>query len=161
MKRDWYLTTSLYAALLVALGLLALGAPLAAQAKKLLNVDKDGVAVHGYDPMAYFLEGKAVKGEPQFQSSYAGATYYFQSAADKEAFDREPSKYTPQYGGYCAMAMTMGKLEDVDPNYFLVHDGKLLLQRNEKAHMMFGKDPAANHKKADENWEKLQAQQGK
>lgn len=161
MKRDWYLTTSPYAALVVALGLLALGAPLAAQAKKLLNVDKDGVAVHGYDPVAYLLEGKAVKGETQFQSSYGGATYYFQSAADKEAFDREPGKYTPQYGGYCAMAMTMGKLEDVDPNYFLVHDGKLLLQRNEKAHMMFGKDPAANHKKADENWEKLQAQQGK
>ena len=59
------------------------------------------------------------------------------------------------------MAMTMGKLEDVDPNYFLVHDGKLLLQRNEKAHMMFRKDPAANHKKANENWEKLQAQQDK
>lgn len=161
MKRDWYLTTTLHAALVVALGLLALGAPLAAQAKKLLNVDKDGVAVHGYDPVAYFLGRKAVKGEPQFQSSYAGATYYFQSAADKEAFDREPGKYTPRYGGYCAMAMTMGRLEDVDPNYFLVHDGKLLLQRNEKAHMMFGKDPAANHKKADENWEKLQAQQGK
>lgn len=161
MKRDWYLTTTLHAALVVALGLLAQGAPLAAQAKKLLNVDKDGVAVHGYDPVAYFLGRKAVKGEPQFQSSYAGATYYFQSAADKEAFDREPGKYTPQYGGYCAMAMTMGRLEDVDPNYFLVHDGKLLLQRNEKAHMMFGKDPAANHKKADENWEKLQAQQGK
>ena len=53
------------------------------------------------------------------------------------------------------MAMTMGKLEDVDPNYFLVHDSKLLLQRNEKAHMMFAKDPAANHKKADENWEKM------
>lgn len=161
MKRDWYLTTSPYAVLMVALGLLALAAPLAAQAKKLLNVDKEGVAVHGYDPVAYFLEAKAVKGETQFQSSYGGATYYFQSAADKEAFDREPGKYTPQYGGYCAMAMTMGKLEDVDPNYFLVHDGKLLLQRNEKAHMMFGKDPAANHKKADENWEKLQAQQGK
>jgi hypothetical protein len=59
------------------------------------------------------------------------------------------------------MGMTMGKLEDVDPNDFLVHDGKLLLQRNEKAHMMFSKDPVANHKKADESWEKLQGQQGK
>lgn len=161
MKRDWYLTTGLYAALAVVLGLLAPGAPLAAQAKKLLNVDKDGVAVHGYDSVAYFLEGKAVRGDRQFQSNYAGATYYFQSAADKETFDKEPGKYSPQYGGHCAMAMTMGKLEDVDPNYFLVHDGKLLLQRNVKAHMMFAKDPTANHKKADENWEKLQLQQGK
>jgi hypothetical protein len=58
--------------LAVILGLLAAGAPLAAQAKKLLNVDKDGVAVHGYDPVAYFSEGKAAKGDRQFQSNYAG-----------------------------------------------------------------------------------------
>lgn len=91
-----------------------------------------------------------------WQSAYGGAIYYFQSSEDKDIFDKEPAKYAPQYGGYCAMAMTMGKLEDVDPNYFLVHDDKLLLQRNEKAHMMFSKDPDANHKKADENWAKLQ-----
>ena len=161
MKRELYLTSGLLAPLAVLLGLLVVSAPLAAQAKKLLNVDSDGVAVHGYDPVAYFTEGKAIKGDPQLQSVYERATYYFQSAAAKEAFDKEPAKYAPQYGGYCAMAMTMGKLEDVDPNYFLVHDGKLLLQRNEKAHMMFAKDPLANHKKADESWEKMQAQQGK
>src|SRR5215472_2033850 len=161
MKREWHVTASLLAPLVVMLGLPAPSAPLEAQAQKLLNVDKDGVAVHGYDAVAYFSEGKAVKGDPQFQSSYAGATYYFQSAASKETFDKQPSKYAPQYGGYCAMAMTMGKLEDVNPNYFLVHDGKLLLQRNEKAHMMFAKDPVENHKKADENWKRIKAEQGK
>ena len=57
------------------------------------------------------------------------------------------------------MAMAMGKLEDGDPNYFLVYEGKLFLQRNEKAHMMFSKDPEGNRKKADENWSKLQSQQ--
>jgi YHS domain-containing protein len=133
-------------------------ARLSAQTKPIVNVDPDGVGIHGYDPVAYITEGKAVKGDPQYQSSFGGATYYFKSSANKAAFDKEPANYAPQYGGYCAMAMTMGKLEDIDPNQFLVHDKKLLLQRNEKAHMMFAKDPEGNHKKADENWAKLQAQ---
>jgi YHS domain-containing protein len=157
MKRESFVAIRFLALPLFLLVLLAGGLLSEAQEKKPLNIDKDGVAVDGYDPVAYFTEGKAIKGDPQNQSSYAGAIYYFQSSADKEAFDKEPSKYVPQYGGYCAMAMSMGKLEDVNPNYFLVYDGKLLLQRNEKAHMMFVKDPAVNHKKADDNWEKMSA----
>jgi YHS domain-containing protein len=127
-----------------------------AQTKTLVNIDSQGVGAHGYDPVAFLTEGKAVKGAPQWQSTYGGAIYYFQSSANRDVFDKEPAKHAPQYGGYCAMALTMGKLEDVDPNYFLVHEGKLLLQRNEKAHMMFSKDPEGNHRKADENWAKLQ-----
>ena len=127
-----------------------------AQDKALVNVDSQGVGAHGYDPVAYFADGKAVKGDSRYQSSYGGATYYFQSAANKDAFDKDPGKYAPQYGGYCAMAMALGKLEDVDPNYFVVHDGKLLLQKNEKAHMMFAQDVAGNSMKADQNWAKLQ-----
>jgi len=126
------------------------------QTKPLVNVDGEGVGIHGYDPVVYFTEGKAVKGDPQFTSSYGGAVYHFRSNDDKLAFEKDPAKYAPQYGGYCAMAMAMGKQEDADPNFFLVHDGKLLLQRNEKAHMMFVKDPAGNHKKADEQWKKMQ-----
>jgi YHS domain-containing protein len=127
-----------------------------AKDKALVNVDSRGVGAHGYDPVALFADSKAVKGDPRYQSSYAGAIYYFHSAANKDAFDKEPVKYVPQYGGHCAMAMAMGQLEDADPNYFVVHDGKLLLQRNQKAHMMFAQDLAANHRKADENWAKLQ-----
>lgn len=127
-----------------------------AKDKALVNVDSRGVGAHGYDPVAFFADSKAVKGNPRYQSSYGGAIYYFHSPANKDAFDKEPVKYVPQYGGHCAMAMAMGQLEDVDPNYFVVHDGKLLLQRNQKAHMMFAQDLAANHKKADENWAKLQ-----
>lgn len=127
-----------------------------AQRKSLVNIDAQGVGAHGYDPVAFFTQGKAIKGDPRWQSTYVGATYYFQSSADREEFERAPAEYAPQYGGYCAMAMTMGKLEDVDPVYFVVHDDKLLLQRNEKAHMMFAKDVEGNHKKADENWAKLQ-----
>lgn len=126
------------------------------QTKPTVSVDANGVGLHGYDPVAYFTEGKAVKGDPKFSASYDGASYEFKSMENKAVFEKEPAKYTPQYGGYCAMAMTMGKLEDADPNFFLVHDGKLLVQRNEKAHMMFMKDPAGNHQKADQQWAKLQ-----
>ena len=125
------------------------------QAKPKISVDANGVGLRGFDPVAYFTEGKPVKGDTKFSSSYGGATYEFKSAENKAAFDKEPAKYVPQYGGYCAMAMTMGKLEDADPNFFLVHDGKLLVQRNEKAHMMFMKDPSGNHQKADQQWAKL------
>jgi YHS domain-containing protein len=114
------------------------------QKKPLVNVDANGVGLHGYDPVAYLTDGKPVKGDPQYPSKYDGATYYFQSGDDKAALDKEPQRYAPQYGGYCAMAMAMGKLEDGDPNYFLVYEGKLFLQRNEKAHMMFSKDPEGN-----------------
>ena len=128
-----------------------------AQRKSLVNVDAQGVGAHGYDPVAFFTQEKAIKGDPRWQSTYVGATYYFQSSADREEFERAPAKYAPQYGGYCAMAMTMGKLEDVDPVYFVVHDDKLLLQRNEKAHMMFAKDVEGNHRKADANLAKLES----
>jgi len=126
------------------------------QTKPTVSVDENGLALRGYDPVAYFTEGKAVKGDVRFGASYGGASYQFKSAENKVAFEKEPSKYAPQYGGYCAMAMTMAKLEDADPNFFLVHDGKLLVQRNEKAHMMFMKDPSGNHQKADQQWAKLQ-----
>jgi YHS domain-containing protein len=95
------------------------------QTKPTVNVDAQGVGLHGYDPVAYFTEGKAVKGDPKFSASYGGASYEFKSAENKAAFEKEPSKYAPQFGGYCAMAMTMGKLEDADPNFFLVHDLKV------------------------------------
>ena len=126
------------------------------QAKPTVSIDANGVGLRGYDPVAYFTEGKAIKGDPKFTSTYGSAIYEFKSGENKAAFDKEPAKYAPQYGGYCAMAMTMGKLEDADPNFFLVHDGKLLVQRNEKAHMMFMKDPSGNHQKADQWWAKLQ-----
>ena len=157
MNSGRYTVLAFVVACVVALGLIGGASQLSAQTKAPVNVDTQGVGIHGYDPVAYFADGKAVKGDPQYQSKGAGATYYFQSSADKAAFDKEPAKYVAQYGGYCAMAMAMGKLEDVDPNYFLVYDGKLFLQRNEKAHMMFSKDPEGNRKKADANWFQLRS----
>ena len=155
MRTAWESTSRWLRACVVVVILCAATSVAGAQTKPLVNVDSEGVGIHGYDPVLFFSEGKAVKGDPQYSSSYARAIYHFRSIDDKLAFEKDPAKYAPQYGGYCAMAMAMGKEEDADPTFFLVHDGKLLLQRNEKAHTMFMKDPAGNHKKADEQWKKL------
>ena len=132
MTHRFYRFVSVAVVLLVAMGLTPAPTQVPGQTKTLVNADANGVSLHGYDPVAYFTDGKAVKGDPQYHSKYDGATYYFRSGDDKAAFDKEPQRYAPQYGGYCAMAMAMGKLEDGDPNYLLVYEGKLFLQRNEK-----------------------------
>jgi YHS domain-containing protein len=121
-----------------------------------LNVDQKGVMLKGYDPVAYFKQGKAVKGEPKYSSVYEGATYYFASSADKSEFERSPAKYKPQYGGYCANAMTKGKLNDIDPNYFFVYKGKLYVCTGAPQMKNFKSKPDINIKKADKKWELYQ-----
>jgi YHS domain-containing protein len=117
-----------------------------------VNVDKNGVILKGYDPVAYFKQNHAVKGDPKYSSSYRGATYYFVSADDKAEFDKSPAKYAPQYGGFCANGMTKGKLDDIDPNVFFIYKGKLYVCENEKAGDTFYAHPAANIKRADAKW---------
>ena len=121
MTHRFYRFVSVAVVVLAAMGLTLAAAQVSGQTKPLVNADANGVGLHGYDPVAYFTDGKAVKGDPQYHSKYDGATYYFLSGGDKAAFDKEPQRYVPQYGGYCAMAM--GKLEGSDPNYFLVYEG--------------------------------------
>ncbi|MEA3148806.1 MAG: hypothetical protein QOI53_4471 [Verrucomicrobiota bacterium] len=121
-----------------------------------VNVDQNGVILKGYDAVAYFKQKKAVKGDPKYSSTYGGATYYFASAADKATFDKSPAKYAPQYGGYCANAMLKGKLNDIDPNAFLVYNGKLYVCTGEPQLKHFRAKPEANVKAADEKWKQYQ-----
>ena len=79
-----------------------------APAKELLNVDRNGVPIQGYDPAAFFTDNRPVKGDAQFQAEYRGAKYYFVSSEHKAAFDKEPAKYEPQFGGYCAYGASQG-----------------------------------------------------
>ena len=123
-----------------------------AGSKTLLNADKSGVAIKGYDPVAYFTSKQAVKGNPQLHSAYKGATYYFASADNKTKFDAEPAKYEPQFGGYCAYAASRGYTADISPDAFEILNGRLLLQYSQGALEKFNKDPQGNLKKADQNW---------
>jgi YHS domain-containing protein len=118
-----------------------------------VNVDQNGVILKGYDPVAYFKQNKAVKGDAKYSSSYGGATYYFASSADKAEFDRSPAKYAPQYGGFCASSMSKRKLKDIDPNVFAVYKDKLYVCSSPKAKKSFFSDPDTNVKKADANWQ--------
>jgi len=97
---------------------------------KQFNLD-DGLAIQGYDPVAYFSQKKAVKGKKEFATRQEGITYYFSSAANKDLFVKNPKSYEPQYGGWCAYAMgETGEKVEVDPGTFKIMDGKLYLFYN-------------------------------
>ena len=112
----------------------------------------DGLALHGFDPVAYFTQNKAVKGEPFLTASYQGVTYQFASKEDQAAFQANPAKYVPQYGGFCAFATTAGLKADIDPYAFAINDGKLYVNYSEKALQAYQADVKGNTEKADHNW---------
>ena len=86
-----------------------------------------GKAINGYDPVAYFKQGKPVEGDSDFTYEWMDAKWYFASAADRDAFARDPEKYAPQYGGYCAWAVSQGYSAKTDPDAWKIVGGKLYL----------------------------------
>jgi YHS domain-containing protein len=128
--------------------------------KVLVLKNRDGVAIQGYDPVAYFTDNKPIKGSPRFVSSYDGAKYLFALAEHKAMFDANPMKYAPAYGGYCGYAASIDRLSPVSPEWFQIENGKLILQHNKRAFDLFNKDLSANVMKADENWPGLVARNG-
>jgi YHS domain-containing protein len=117
-----------------------------------VNVDQTGVALRGHDPVAYFNGGKPTAGAATFQSKFDGATYQFSSAAHKEMFDKEPAKFAPQYGGFCAFAAAKGAKFDADPTVFKVIDGKLYMNFNADVSQKWNADVPGHIKAADTNW---------
>src|SRR5208337_2622099 len=80
-----------------------------------VNKTSDGVAIKGYDPVAYFTDGKPVKGNRAFEYVWMGAKWHFSSAAHKDLFIKNSEQYAPKYGGYCAYAVSVGSVADIDP----------------------------------------------
>jgi YHS domain-containing protein len=139
-----------------------LALPVAAQTSKtLVNVDDQGIALQGYDPVAFFTDGKPMKGTTQFVSKHDGAIYLFASKADKTAFDGQPEKYEPAFGGYCAYGVSRKKLVEIDVNAFQIMDQHLLLQYSQGVRDTFNKDPKGNLAKANANWPVLVEKKGK
>src|SRR3974390_2169504 len=145
--------------LLVLLSFIA--TPLLADTKSLLNVDKNNLAIRGYDPVAFFTKNKPVKGRPEFKSTYEGAIYFFASAENKTLFEKEPSKYRPAFGGFCAYGVSRNKLVEIDPEAFQIVDGHLLLQYSKGVRNDFNKDVQGNLDKANQNWPALVEKKGK
>lgn len=131
-----------------------------ATTRVVVNKTKDGVALQGYDAVAYFTDNKAIEGTPKFRSRYKGAIYQFASADHKAMFDAAPAKYEPQFGGYCGYAASINRLSPIDPKIFQVLDGRLVLQHNEKAWKLWNEDVPANLAKADTNWPGLVERNG-
>lgn len=117
-----------------------------------VNVDRDGLTLKGYDVVAYFTDGKPVQGSPAFTTSWRGATWRFASAANRDTFVAAPEKYAPQFGGFCAWAVSRNYTADVDPAAWRIVDGRLVLNYSLSIRAQFEKDTAGNLAKADANW---------
>ncbi len=130
----------------------------AALRKKDFNLE-DGIAIQGYDPVAYFKQNKAVKGKKELPFAYNGVTYYFNTPENKEEFKKNPAGYEPQYGGWCAYAMgNTGEKVEIDPGTFKILNSKLYLFYNRffnNTLKTWNKDEAALKNKADANWQKI------
>ncbi|NOC84456.1 MULTISPECIES: YHS domain-containing (seleno)protein [Ruegeria] len=123
-------------------GISAAGAPLAA---------------HGVDLVALVNDGNPVEGFATHSATYDGASYYFTTAANLEAFEANPEAYLPQHGGFCSFGVSVGKKFDGDPDQYLVADGKLYLFLNAETRAAFLKDVPATAKTADEQWANIKS----
>lgn len=133
---------------------------LIAQDKQANNIDNSNIALNGYSPVSYLDLGLAQKGTKEYKSTYEKVNYYFTSAKQKSSFEKEPTKYLPQYGGYCAFGMYAGAKFRPDPNKFLVKDGKYYLflynlELDAQQLWLEKNDHQGLVKKANKNWEKL------
>ena len=114
-----------------------------------------GLAIRGYDPVAYFTEQKPVKGLPQFAYSWMGANWLFATGANRDQFAADPSRYAPHYGGYCSWAVSQGHTASIDPEAWRIVDGKLYLNYSKGVQRTWEKDVPGNIQKADQNWPAL------
>ncbi len=121
------------------------------------NIEKS-IAIQGYDPVAYFKQGKAVKGRKELTTAYEAVIYYFSTPVNKEAFLKNPSKYEPQYGGWCAFAMgDSNEKVSINPETFKITNGKLYLFYNayfNNTLKTWNKQETGLMIKADANWSK-------
>lgn len=115
-----------------------------------------GVAVHGYDTVAYFAEGKPVQGSAKFSKVYNNATYRFASAENLKAFEANPDKYVPAFGGFCAFGVSVGAKFDGDPRYWKIVDGQLYLNLNEDIQKTWLEDVPGNIEKANKAWKRIE-----
>ncbi|MBS0417728.1 MAG: hypothetical protein JSR66_08440 [Proteobacteria bacterium] len=143
------------AALLVLLGLAACAAT-PGHVHRGETVDEvnnqSGLALQGYDPVAYFKEGKPAIGDAAITYRWHGATYRFSSREDRQAFAANPERYAPQFGGYCAFAVSRGTTANGDPHQWAIENDRLFLNNNAFAMTLWNRDRSGNIQAGNENW---------
>ncbi len=117
-----------------------------------VNVDARGLALRGYDPVAYFKDGKPTRGVASLSAGYGGARYLFASESHRKLFLENPQRYVPQYGGFCAVGTSFGEKVDVDPETGKIVNGKLYLNNGAKALTIFDHDTRNTISRANQNW---------
>ena len=138
------------------LALAAAGQVAAAGMETTVNVTSDGIAIGGWDTVAYFTEESAVRGMPEFSHEWDGATWLFSSAANRDLFASEPEAYAPEFGGWCAYALSQGRYAaEVEPaNAWTVRDGRLYLNWNASVRERWlGSNVANGIRVGERNWE--------
>ena len=133
------------------LGLLSvLASPCAAAPA--VNKTADDVAINGDDAVAYFVDGKAIKGMPDHQVFWQDARWYFASDEHRKLFETDPSRYAPQFGGWCAGGMAQGGYYTVDPEAWAIVDGRLFLYHNREVAEKWRRYQDNNIADAEANW---------
>lgn len=127
-------------------------APLPALARKSYVFNTHDVAINGYDPVAYFTEGAPVAGMMKHAVKWEGVMWVFSSMANEEAFMANPRAFAPQYGGYCAYAMSKGAIAPTEPDAWTIHNDRLYLNYNTGVRDIWREDMVANIELADGNW---------
>jgi YHS domain-containing protein len=112
----------------------------------------DGVAIRGYDPVAYFNDDKAVEGSKQFSYSWMGTEWHFKNQSNLDTFKSDPEKYAPQFGGYCAYGVSEDHKSPTEPDAFTIVNDKLYLNYNVKVRTLWRKDTAGRIKTGEVNW---------
>ncbi|HEY0678166.1 MAG TPA: YHS domain-containing (seleno)protein [Chitinophagaceae bacterium] len=119
------------------------------------NVDANNIILDGYDAVAFFTDKKPVKGKPEFRFNYEDAIYQFASKEHLDLFAANPDKYKPQFGGWCAYAVSLGRIAPIDVNTFSIVNGRLVIQHNQRAVNGWNKDVQGNLQLADKYWPKV------
>jgi hypothetical protein len=112
----------------------------------------DGIAINGYDPVAYFTDGKPVRGDKAITSDWNGAILRFASMENKARFDADPEVHAPKYGGYCAYAVSQGYTASTDPDAWTIHNGRLYLNYSKRVRRTWLENVDGYIARADENW---------
>jgi YHS domain-containing protein len=115
-----------------------------------------GKAIDGYDPIAYFTGGEPIEGENQFSLDWNGATWQFATAENRDLFESAPEQYAPQYGGYCAWAVSQGYTASTDPEAWKIVDGKLYLNYSKSVQATWSKSIRENIAAGDSNWPEIE-----
>lgn len=110
------------------------------------------LALHGFDPVAFFTVSAPTEGNAKFAAVHERATYYFASQQNLDTFEADPAKYAPAFGGFCAFGVSVGKKFDGNPRYWKISGGKLYLNLNEEIAQAFNKDVPGSIAKAEKNW---------